>query len=354
MKQINIENATNGMILARPIYDDKDRMLMQKGSRLSDMVLNKLKEIGFLNICIETKDTEGIVLNDIVPDSVKGKAVNAVQDLNILSILESSREMVECIYLNNNPFDMIDTRTKKNYEYYHAVSVAEMAVAMGKYATDESGKRLSRENLIELATAALLHDIGKRCSDKRVLEQLGLPSDKIKYTEELVPVFSYNLLKESSLVTSKSRTAILFHKTDENGNNCPLKNIDKSKIHVFAKILHIVDDYDTLVNSNKKNGERVTSTEAIGYMLSQCDKKYNRNLLGKFINNVPIYPKGTSLELSDGSVAIVYDNTIGKMSRPKVVLEDGTKIDLSEHPNIKITGERREYEEINTKSKECH
>lgn len=351
MKQINIENATNGMIIARPIYDDKDRMLMQQGSKLSDVVLNKLKEIGFLNICIETKETQGIILNDVVSTDVKNKAANAVQDLNMLSILESAREIVECIYLNNSPFDLIDTRTKKNYEYSHAVSVAEMAVVVGKYAVDENGKRLSRESLIELATAALLHDIGRRCADKRVLEQLGFSSDKIQYTEELAPVFSYNLLKESSLVSSKSRAAILFHKTDENGNNCPLKNMDKSKIHVFAKILHIVNDYDILITNNKKTGERVTSTEAIGYMLSQCDKKYNRDLLVKFINNVPIYPRGTSLELSDGSVAIVYDNTIGKMFRPKVILEDGTKIDLSEHPDIKITGEKREYEEINTKSK---
>ena len=351
MKQISIENATNGMILARPIYDDKNRMLMQQGSKLSDVVLNKLKEIGFLNICIETKETQGIILNDVVSTDVKNKAANAVRDLDIVTVVDCAKEIVDSIYLNNTAFDLIDTRNKKDYEYYHAVSVAEMAVVVGKYAVDENGRRFSRENLIELATAALLHDVGRRCSDKRVLEQLGLSSDKIQYTEELAPVFSYNLLKDNSFVSSKSRAAILFHKTDENGNNCPLKNMDKSKIHVFAKILHIVSDYDMLITNNKKNGERVTSTEAIGYMISQCGKKYNYELLDAFVNNVPIYPKGTSLELSDGSVAIVYDNTIGKMARPKVILEDGTKIDLSECLDIKIVGEIRNYEKISVKSK---
>ena len=350
MKQINIENVTNGMVLARPIYDDKNRMLMQQGSRLSDTVLNKLKEIGFLNICVETKETEGIVFNDLISADIKNKAVSAIRDLDIMSILECAKEIVHCI-LYNNSYDLIDMRTKKNYEYEHAVSVAQIAVIIGKSATDENGRKLNRENLIELATAALLHDIGKSCSDKKVLEQLGLSNDKIQYTEELAPVFSYNLLKENSLITSKSRAAILFHKTDENGNNCPLKNIDKSKIHIFAKILHITDDYDTLINSKKKNGEKITSTEVIEYMKSNCDKKYNCDLVEILINNVPIYPKGTSLELSDGNIAIVYDNTIGQMLRPKVILENGNKIDLYEHQNIKIVGEKNEYEEISVKIK---
>lgn len=350
MKLINIENAMNGMVLARPIYDDKNRMLMQQGSRISATVLNKLKEMGFFNICVETKETEGIFFNDIISNDIKNKAITSIRDLDIMSVLDCSKEIVKGI-LYNNSYDLIDMRTKKNYEYEHALSVAQIAVIIGKVATDENGHKLNHENLVELATAALLHDIGKRCSDRRVLEQLGLSNDKIEYTEELAPVFSYNLLKESSLITSKSRAAILFHKTDENGNNCPLKNIDKSKIHIFAKILHVVDDYDTLINSKRKNGEKITSTEVIEYMRLNCDKKYNCDLVKALINNIPIYQKGTSLELSNGNTAVVYDNTIGQMFRPKVILENGTKIDLQEHQNIKIIGEKNEYEEISTKVK---
>ena len=352
MKQIDITKATSGMILAKRIYDEKNRMLIQEGAKLTDTVLNKLKEMGFMNICIETKETEGIVLNDAVPIAIKNKAANAVQKLDIISIIESAKDIVDYILENNNtPFDLIEVRNQKNYEYQHAVSVAEIAVEMGKFATDENGKRITRSSLVELAVAALLHDVGKRCADRKVLEQLDLPKDKIEYTEELAPVFSYNLLKDSSLISSRVRAAILFHKTDENGNNCPLKNLDKSKIHIFAKILHIADDYDILLTSKNKNGERITAPEAIEYMMGNCGTRYNLNLIKAFIHNIAVYPKGSKLELSDGRIGIVYDNTTGQMLRPKLILEDGTKIDLYEYPNITIVGEYKEYEEINIKSK---
>lgn len=352
MKQINITNATSGMIVAKRIYDEKNRLLIQEGAKLTDTTLNKLKEMGFMNICVETKETEGIILNDAVPIAIKNKAANSVQKLDIVSIIESAKDIVEYIIENNNmPFDLIDIRNQKNYEYQHAVSVAEIAVEMGKFVTDENGRRLTHSSLIELAIAALLHDVGKRCSDRKVLEQLGLPKDTIEYTEELAPVFSYNLLKDSSLISSKARAAILFHKTDENGNNCPLKNMDKLKIHIFAKILHIANDYDTLITSRNKNGEIITSSEAIEYMMANCGTKYNLDLIKAFVHNIAVYPKGSKLELSDGRTGIVYENTTGQMLRPKLILEDGTKIDLYEYPNITIIGEYKEDEEINIKSK---
>lgn len=347
MRQILISAAEPGMVLAKPIYDDKDRVLVSAGSKLTENFLRKLEEYGFHSVCVETKDSKGIVLNDIVPLAIKNKAAKAIQDLDMPTVMESAKEIVDCICESSNTsLDLVDIRNDKNYDYQHAVTVAELSVAMGRLVTDEKGYSLTYQNLCDLAVAALLHDIGKRCADRRILEQLDIGTEKIEYSEELAPVFSYNLLKDNSMVSATSRVGILFHRTDENGKGSPVKNIEPDKIHIFAKILHIADTYDTLISRKVLNGKKITSAEAIEYLMANCDTKFNADLVREFMKYVPIYPKGSTVTLSNGLKAVVYENVVGRMMRPKVMLEDGRIIDLFEHPSVTVVGEVVNYEEV--------
>lgn len=347
MKQINIAQATAGMVLAKPIYDEKNRILINAGSVLSDNIVKKLVEMGFYNICIDTEDTKDIVLEDVVPITTKNKAIQSIHNLDMPSIIESAKEIVACISESTNlSFDFFDGRDEKNYDYQHAVTVAELSIAMGKLVTDPNGNPLSQNGLYELAIAALLHDIGKRCSDRKILEQLRIPSDKIQYSEEMAPVFSYNLLKDNSLISGTARVGILFHKTDENGKGAPMK-VDPAKMHIFSKILHIADTYDTLTNKGlNEDGNALSSADAIEYLMANCDTKFNRELIRNFVNYIPIYPKGSHVKLSNNMSGIVYENTVGQMTRPKVILEDGRKIDLYEYPSITVISEKVNYEEV--------
>jgi len=342
MKQIHISNAKVGMVLSKPIYDDHSRILVNAGSALTENFLKKLTDMGFTTLCVDTKDTDGIVLNDVVPITIKNKAASAVKNLDIPTVMESAKEIVECICESDDTvFELLNLRNEQNYGYQHAVTVAELSIAMGRLVKDEHGYTLSQDSLIELAVAALLHDIGKRCSDRKVFEQLNIDNDKLEYSEQLAPVFSYNLLKDNSLVSATSRVGILFHKTDENGKSSPIKNMEPDKIHIFAKILHIADTYDTLVS--EKN---ISSADAIEYLMANCDVKFNADLVRSFVNYVPIYPKGSSITLSNGAKAVVYENKPGRMMRPVIKLEDGRIIDLFNYPSITVVDQTVNYEDV--------
>lgn len=345
MKEINIENATEGMILAKPIYDEKNRTLINDGAILTANYLQKLIAMGVNKIYVATKETEGINIEDSLSIELRNKAATSIQNLDIPTVLESAKEIVECMCESaDKSLDLLNIRNSTNYAYHHAVTVAEISIAIGKVAKDENGEALSRESLVQLAVAALLHDIGKRCVDKKVLEQLNIVVDNMPYREDFAPIFAYNLLKENPLIDSQSLTGILFHQMDENGMGFPAK-VDPNRVPVFSKIIHIADTYDTLI-SKKIDGKQITSADAVEYLMAYCDTKFNRELVSDFIRYIPLYPKGSYLTLSNGMKAIVYENTVGQMMRPSVILEDGRKINLFEHPSITIIGETVNYEEV--------
>jgi len=194
MKQVDIDSVVTGMVTAKPIYDELHRILVAEGTVLTEPIINKLKEKGYNTICIDTEKTDGILLEGIVSDEIKNKATDAIQNLDIPTVLESATEIVASVCNNHNiSFDLLDIRNEKNYQYRHAVTVAELSIAIGKLIRDDNDQPLSKESLHDLAVAALLHDIGKRCSDTKVLDILNVSPDFKKYTEDMAPIFSYNL-----------------------------------------------------------------------------------------------------------------------------------------------------------------
>lgn len=54
------------------------------------------------------------------------------------------------------------------------------------------------------------------------------------------------------------------------------------------------------------------------------------------LRSIPLYPKGTEVELSDGRVGVIKENADAHNLRPIVRLLDGTTLDLSDRANMSI------------------
>lgn len=341
MQQFYIDSVKPGMKLGKTIYDDRNKELLKAGTELSLSLIERLKSKGFHTLCIDTLDSKDIILEDTIPITVRHQAITALRNLDIPSVMDSAKEIVSSICSSLNiSFDLLDLRNHENFDYEHAVTVAEMSVAIGKELKDTSGESLfNQEQLDTLAIAALLHDIGKRCADKRVLEKLNVSKNNkdtaIQYSEKLIPVYGYSLLKDNILVNAQAKAAILFHKTDENGANMPIA-IPLDKVHLFAKIIHVADTYDILVNQKNEKGLYFSNSEIVEYLMGSCGSKFNLDVVKTFVAHIPIYPKGTRIVLSDGREGIVYENKVGEMLRPKVYLFNGEILDLAENNSLTI------------------
>lgn len=334
MRYISIEYAKPGMMLARSVYDEADRVLIGAYNELTEDFIKKLAKRGFPGIYIEDELSKDIIIQETISAELRNNAVKSLKECNIDATLDIAKAIVDQI-MNSRviSLDLVDLRTFDDYTYRHSVNVAVLATVIG------TGMGMNSQELVELCASAILHDIGKIYIDKNILNKPG------KLTSEEYDIiktharFSYDLIKEKWNISAKTKNGVLFHHENEDGSGYPL-GLQRENIHPFAKIIHVADVYDALIT--KRSYKKAFSlAEAIEYLMGGCDILFDRKVVETFLNYVPVYPKGITVVLSDGREAIVVENYKHTTLRPKVRLITGEEINLSDvtkNRNITIVG----------------
>ena len=328
IRAINIEKVESGMFLGQTICDENGRKLVLKDKELTEFSIEKLKELGFNFIYVEDKIGEEFQNKDVVSDELKRKMSDDLKRLDITSTIENAKSIVETICNNyHNIFDTIDIRNNNDYLFKHSIMVAEFSIAIGMKLN------LKQQELVNLTISALLHDIGKLCINKEMLDKIKINDKELMYQEKFHPFYAYSLLSKMPEISATTKSAILFHHKNENGTGFP-ENI-KVPDHIFYKILHVADAYDNLISS--RNG--MNPSDALEYLYANSGTLFNVDVVNAFKSCIPIYPRGIEVKLSNGLDGVVIDNTNDK-SRPKVkVLIKGTNVvfDLRKYLDVTIT-----------------
>lgn len=328
IRAINIEKVEPGMFLGQTICDENGRKLVLKDKELTEFSIEKLKELGFNFIYVEDKIGEEFQNKDVFSDELKRKMSDDLKRLDITSTIENAKNIVETICNNyHNIFDTIDIRNNNDYLFKHSIMVAEFSIAIGMKLN------LKQQELVNLTISALLHDIGKLCINKEMLDKIKINDKELMYQEKFHPFYAYSLLSKMPEISATTKSAILFHHKNENGTGFP-ENI-KVPDHIFYKILHVADAYDNLISS--KNG--MNPSDALEYLYANSGTLFNVDVVNAFKSCIPIYPRGIEVKLSNGLDGVVIDNTNDK-SRPKVkVLIKGTNVvfDLRKYLDVTIT-----------------
>ena len=328
IRAINIEKVEPGMFLGQTICDENGRKLVLKDKELTEFSIEKLKELGFNFLYIENEIGEEFQNEDVISDELKRKMSDDLKRLDITSTIENAKSIVETICNNyHNIFDTIDIRNSNDYLFKHSIMVAEFSIAIGMKLN------LKQQELVNLTISALLHDIGKLCINKEMLDKIKINDKELMYQEKFHPFYAYSLLSKMPEISATTKSAILFHHKNENGTGFP-ENI-KVPDHIFYKILHVADAYDNLKSS--KNG--MNPSDALEYLYANSGTLFNVDVVNAFKSCIPIYPRGIEVKLSNGLDGVVIDNTNDK-SRPKVkVLIKGTNVvfDLRKYLDVTIT-----------------
>jgi hypothetical protein len=164
----------------------------------------------------------------------------------------------------------------------HLISVCQLSLLLGR------SIGLPETTLSDLGVAALLHDVGYlsgRDGKPHALEGARL----------LVRQRGFSEAKVHRLC------CVLEHHPDERaatraGSDAP---------SLFARILHVADEYDLLVAPRLSGGPSLAPATALARMWARRGTRYDPALLAAFARELGLYPPGTALELSDGSLAVV-------------------------------------------------
>ena len=331
MRYVAIEDAKPGMYLAYDLYDSQGRTIIGGGCELTENYIKRLSEYGFAAVYIDDDISEDIKIETVIPPELRQAGEQYVKACDIDKIADVARQIVASILPEGRvSLDMADLRSYDDYTYAHSVNVAVLCCVLG------IGLEMSERDLEYITTAALLHDLGKLTIPKDILNKPGRLSPEEYALIKTHPVKSYELLSDNYGISAHVKQAVLLHHENYDGSGYP-HGLYGDEQSIFVRVLHVCDVYDALT-SNRPYKAGYCPSEAAEYLMGACGIMFDKYVVEKFLQLVPMYPKGTVVKLSNGKKAIVVDNTDGRNLRPIVrTIDVGQDIDLSDRLNLNIT-----------------
>lgn len=216
---------------------------------------------------------------------------------------------------------------------FHALNVMTLCMLVGKKAG------LTETELTDLAMAALAHDVGKADIPAPILRN----GRRKKYEEDHYRMhvnLSVQLAREAGTFGPQAITMIEQHHEAADGSGFPS---GISVLNRAAAILAMVNRYDRLCTPESPDIPSLMPSEALACMLRQEGRRYDPKLLTKLIRLLGVYPPGTVVKLSDGSLALVVSPGTN-IYRPRVLLyspgvadDDAPMLDLVQEQGLDVT-----------------
>lgn len=326
-----------GMVVAQAVSNLSSIVpLLLENQTLTENNISRLKALNIPGIYIKTKFSEDIVAHSVLDPEVKQKAVADLKDVcqkfiassainshlisNFMAI--SSSILDDILSRDEHVINMIEIKDFDNYTYSHSVNVASLATLIGI----QLG--YSRISLRELTMAGLMHDIGKLDIPVSIINKPGA-LDPQEY--ELIrkhPDLALKRLSPSMKISLTVLDGIGSHHEKYDGSGYPL-GLDGSNIPLCGRILAVADVYDALTTSRSYRPAWDTK-DTLDFMASKSNTHFDPYVLDAFFKTIAVYPIGTLVKLTDGSIALVVGHTPGCMLDPIVRILSSSSLSTEE------------------------
>lgn len=348
-----IENLKIGDIMPVQLRRKSGVILVEKGRKITQRIKVTLKrlleenEIEHIKIDeMDPKDADKLLNmgrkpTDTVNNQVMVEARESIGELmgdfnssNVQKVKEVMREVVRPIEGSAKFQHNIERRYVEyaNDKSSHAIAVACFSILLAKIYNTKiraSELQISKDDLINLediAVAAVLRDKGENIENIGEIPPISqIPKDiqevfpaikevpLDKYDKNYSSVYSYLLSQNISneIIDDNIRTMILLSNEPETGKGC-LKTTNYSSTQkksgiIGAKIIHIADIYDRLMEKTIRQGKSLEEV-AIAMLKYKSDGTFNKYLGEQFMREVVLYPEKTRVILSNDKLAMVIRN----------------------------------------------
>lgn len=329
MRYMPLQKASPGMQLAMEVYDSEGRILVGNHMILTENYIQRLIEYGYDGVYIYDEFTQDIEVEMAISPQLRKEGLECIKKSDIDGCKKVAQKLVaEILSKGKISLDMIDLRSYDDYTYAHSVNVAVICGVLGM------GFRLKDTELEQLVMAGLLHDLGKLSIPCEILNKPGRLTKEEYQIMQTHSLFSYELIRERIDISSLIKVAVLFHHENVDGSGYPNGVIGEEQT-LYTKILHVADVYDALV-SKRPYKNPYAPCEAVEYIMGCCGAMFDREVVDMLVKYVPLYPKGTSIVLSDGREGVIKENAGAHNLRPIICLPNGEVLDLSLRENLSL------------------
>ena len=200
----------------------------------------------------------------------------------------------------------LDDRFK--YVIHHSINVGIYALKMA----DDLGFDQTRK--IELAMAALLHDIGMAViPDKILYKQEELSRQEIDILRNR-PNYSYKILRSfgDGFAYLAETAAQVYERIDGSGYPRGLKG---DEIHEYAQIIGLLDMYEALIHSRPQR-DKVTHFTAVKEVINTCKHRFRRRHLKSLLSIFTVFPIHSYVRLNSNAIGKVIETYADQPMRP--------------------------------------
>jgi HD-GYP domain-containing protein (c-di-GMP phosphodiesterase class II) len=170
---------------------------------------------------------------------------------------------------------MLDTMSHDYYTINHSVNVCIIGLALGQ----KIG--LNRNELHELGTGLILHDLGKSKIDDSILMKKGPLTDHEWKLIKNHPTVGALIAESTRQISPLSLTVIRQHHEKCNGKGYPI-GLYEPQIHLFSRIATLADVYDALTTERPYNSA-LKAFPAIQLMNTEMSNCFSRNLFKELV-----------------------------------------------------------------------
>ena len=208
---------------------------------------------------------------------------------------------------------LVSQKSREGGLAFHALNVTALSLMLGK------ALRLTEEDMRQLGLGALLHDVGKYDIPPRVLRSSKRTGPEEEFYRAHV---GYGIKAVSGFrdLPVQVKNIIACHHEFFDGSGFP-NRLAGDRIPRLARIVAVANRYDNLCNPFDLREARAPA-EALRQMFRSEAARYDAQMLQLFIKTLGVYPPGTFVALSNGSVGMVVETNPADLLHPLVMLHD--------------------------------
>lgn len=214
------------------------------------------------------------------------------------------------------------------YTFVHSLNVALLSGYLA------SILRPGDEELVRVMTfGGLLHDLGKALVPREILNKPG------KLTSEEYGVMKTHAIQgtvtavASGVSDGRILSVVRNHHERWEGDGYP-DGLRGNRISFQARIAAVADVFDALT-SKRIYKDPIRSREAVSMIMESSGSSFDAAIVRALLVTVGLYPPGSVVELSDGSMGIVTGVRHKDLLRPQVLITADTRGRRPESPLIK-------------------
>lgn len=210
--------------------------------------------------------------------------------------------------------DFLNFATVKRYDLRTFMHILNVSVLSMYFA---SKLRFARDEILDIGTAALFHDIGKMYISRKIIQKPAKLTD-----EEFTKIKSHVVIGAEILLKYVDSAGILpvvicfEHHLKYDLTGYPKVAFGR-KPHIASLIVQICDVYDAL---SQRRGYKSDYPPKMIYeiMIKEKGGTFEPRLLDKFFKIIGVWPVGTIVALNDGRIAVVREENEEDIFSPKV------------------------------------